>query len=216
MDTARQRRSPFFLSRRYLVAFAAAACFASAPRANATEITFDGLPAGPIGTTYVEKGYEFYDPSGLYSYGVGGTYSFDTSPGSTTLVQGGSTPFVYEPTRLTRADGGAFDFISGDFADWQNTNNNFQYQFVFDFADGSSISQVIMLDEEVGSQTLTFNYSNLSAVYWGNYVGTDPYELQWDNIRVNATPIPAALPLFVFAIGGLGFVASHRKQHGAA
>ena len=194
------------------------ATFASAPRAEATMITFDGLPAGFIGNTYVEQGYEFDNPfNGLNSWGVGGTHSFDKSPGSATLWQCGCAPFVYDPTTLTKVGGGPFNLLTGDFADGDNTNNNFSYQFIFNFADGTSLTRILRLDESVGKQTVQFHYANLLSVQWGNDPGNDPFTLQWDNIFVatgpiKTTPLPAALPLFVAAVGGLGFVGWRRRR----
>jgi hypothetical protein len=185
---------------------------AAGQKAQATEITFDGLTAGPIGTTYVEKGYQFFNPDGdLFTWGVGGANSFDQSAGSTTLAQ----PFDFTTTTMSRIGGGAFNFASADFADALNTDNNFTYQFVFNFVGGSSVTQIIMLDGDFGSQTLQFNYANLLSVSWGNDPGNDPFGLQWDNVKVSAvaqTPIPTALPLFISALGALLFVGWRRQN----
>src|SRR5882762_8649151 len=90
-----------------LAALAVMAVLATAAtqRAHATEITFDGLAAGGLGTTYVEKGYQFYNPNGdLFSWGVGGPNSFDHTPGSATIAQ----PYNFTTTTLTKVGGGAF------------------------------------------------------------------------------------------------------------
>jgi hypothetical protein len=195
------------------VCLAATLSFAAgSSSASATTITFDGLTAGPIGTTYVEKGYQFFNPDGdLFTWGVGGANSFDQSAGSTTLAQ----PFDFTTTTMSRIGGGAFNFASADFADALNTDNNFTYQFVFNFVGGSSVTQIIMLDGDFGSQTLQFNYANLLSVSWGNDPGNDPFGLQWDNVKVSAvaqTPIPAALPLFISALGALLFFGWRRQN----
>jgi len=42
--------------------------------------------------------------------------------------------------------------------------------------------------------------------------------LQWDNVKVSAvgqTPLPAALPFFVSALSGLGFVGWWRHRRAA-
>jgi len=192
--------------------------FAAARPATATVITFDGLAAGPIGTTYIEKGYQFYSaPGDLYSSGVGGADSFDTTPGSATLSSSSSTPHVYLPTTVTRVGGGAFNLLIADFADGGNTDNNFTYQFIFNFVGGASLTQVIMLDGNFGSQTIILNHSNLLSVQWGNDPGNDPFTLQWDNVKVEAVspvPLPAALPLFAAALGAVGIAGwCRRKRH---
>jgi hypothetical protein len=210
-DAFSQRRSAAATSGLRLLALAATAALALAATsgAEATEITFDGLVAGPIGTTYTEKGYRFFNPDGdLFSWGVGGTHSFDHTPGSATLSQ----PYDFTATTLTRVGGGAFDLFSADFSDTNDTDNNFTYQFVFDFVGGTSLTRIIMLDEDFGPQTLDFDYHNLLSVTWGNDPGNDPFGLQWDNVRVSATPLPPALPLFVSALGALCWAGWRRAR----
>jgi len=194
-----------------LLALAAATLLSlvTASAAQATVITFDGLAAGSIGTTYTEQGYKFFNPEGdLFSWGVGGTHSFDHTPGSATLSQ----PYDFNSTTLTRIGGGAFDFFSADFSDTNDTDNNFTYQFVFKFLDGTSLTRIIMLDEDFGPQKLTFDYHNLLSVTWGNDPGNDPFGLQWDNVRVSATPVPPALLLFASGLFGLGFLRWRRSR----
>jgi hypothetical protein len=184
-------------------------CLMTASAAEATVITFDGLAAGPIGTTYTEQGYKFFNPDGdLFSWGVGGTHSFDHTPGSATLSQ----PYDFTATTLTRVGGGAFDLFSVDFSDTNDTDNNFSYQFVFDFVGGTSLTRIILLDEDFGPQTLQFDYHNLLSVTWGNDPGNDPFGLQWDNVRVSATPLPPALLLFASGLVGLGFMGLRRSR----
>jgi len=200
------------------IAVLTVAALAGAPGAKATVITFDGLSAGPIGTTYTEQGYQFYNPeASLFSWGVGGFWSFDHSAGSATISDTPLDEFGYQPTVLTKVGGGAFNLLTGDFAPTNDAAFPFFYQFVFNFADGTSLTRIIHLDEARGAQHVHFLYSDLVSVEWGNDTAEDLAGLQWDNIFVTTgpiktTPLPAALPLFAAALGGLGFVGWRRKK----
>jgi hypothetical protein len=191
-----------------LAAISLVACVGSRA-ADATVLTFDNVPAGFVGTTYIEQGYKFFSPEGdLYGWGLGSPFSGDPSPTSSVLAYVND----FTSVTMTRVNGGAFNMDSIDLSFFNNEDNGFQYLFVFNFTDGTSISRFLGLDEEFGLETFHLGYHNLSSVTFGPDPGNDPFGLQWDNVRLSETPLPAALPLFASALGGLGFVGWRRKR----
>ena len=51
--------------------------------------------------------------------------------------------------------------------------------------------------------------------YFSGGAPTPPYLAGAGNVLVTATPIPAALPLFVSALGGLGYLGWRRRKAAA-
>ena len=187
---------------------------ASAGGASATTLTFDFTSAGAVGDTYTDQGFTFAgDGSQFISWGNGNSQTADTSGTSATLFLN-SWPGA---TTLTKVGGGAFHLNSLDFADVYDSGGAVPLTLTFNYSGGGSSSQNIMLDSVKGLETFSFNLPALVSVTW-----TPPaaccQTVQWDNVVLNAaqTPIPAALPLFASALGGLGVIGWRRKKLEAA
>jgi hypothetical protein len=57
---------------------------------------------------------------------------------------------------------------------------------------------------------------SLNTVVSFNHGSAPSYnDVSWNTVAVSATPIPAALPLFASALGGLGFIGWRRRRAAA-
>jgi hypothetical protein len=177
----------------------AAAVFACAQKADAVTLTFDGpedssasYPGGD--QLYVEKNFT------LDGYFLNDYRDFDTSPTSGSFIPG---VLQYMPNGL--------DKPSEPF-----------YLDQFDFGQSIEVAYYTTLSSTVPFPQVgyngpgsIFNFLTISVpltkvVFTGGFV---------DNIvvrPVNAptpTPLPAAFPLFVSALAGLGFIGWRRRRH---
>jgi hypothetical protein len=186
----------------------------SAGTAGATTLTFD-IPAGYY-APYTEGGFRFTNdgPLGhnnLGSWGPGAFTTADPSGTSATLYSN----YSYTTTTLTRAGGGSFDLSSIDFANVYNHDfYGVDFDMTFNFAAGGSTTEHLSL-LGIGLHTFGFALQPVSSVTWVVTASSEPW-LQWDNVVVepvgpSPTPIPATLPLFVSALGGLGLISWRRK-----
>jgi len=183
--------------------------------AQATNINFDCYANGAIGSSIDTDGYIFSSPEGapdkFFSDGDVGPNSADPSQNSATAqLNYGDTYF-----RLTSRNGAGFKLQSMDFADVYNTGEQTEFDMTFYYDAGGSSTEHYVLDDKVGLQTIDFSEAPVSQILW--QVTSFPHpSFQFDNVRVTediaATPIPAALPLFVSALGGLGFIGWRRGK----
>jgi hypothetical protein len=196
-------------------AVVAAGLLGAAGAANATTVTFgtnDGLVDNVyhLGPTYTEQGYKFSSAlNDLVTWGNG--FSEDPDPTSSVSMIG------YHPLdaiTLTRADGGVFDLTSIDFRGYRGPFNpgTGQLNFSWVLADGTAGSGSSFVQLTAWTTEL-LSLKGLKSFTWQ----PDSTDLNWtwaDNVVVSATPIPAALPLFMSALAGLGFLARRRKAAG--
>lgn len=166
---------------------------------NATTITFDGTPPGHL-QPYFEKGYKFDNGMILYL----GIMGREVAPGAL-------------PITMTQVGGGTFDLETIDFFIGQGE----MFRMQFTFAGGGPTLYADLTNTTLSSfQTFTFNFRDLLSISWigrSTNTGAGHSLLYWDNVKVSAapaavTPIPAALPLFVSALAGLGWVARRRRR----
>jgi hypothetical protein len=204
-----------------VLAVALALSFGACGAALADTITFDGLTAFTPYNPYVEKGFRFTnddttlpDPArALASWGVGNSFSADLSSTSATLFNNAEN----STTTLARVGGGAFDLTSIDFAYGVLGFSDTPFDVVFHYVGGTSFTLSTALDLTVaGLQSFVFDQHNLLSVTWQPTSTNGGGVLQWDNVNVTplaaTTPIPAALPLFVSALGMLGFAAWRKRR----
>ena len=195
----------------------ATASVLSAQHAQATNITFDLVYDG-YASPFEDQGYLFTSDAAIssiafVSWGSSGAYSSLTAgqpqpDGTATLAD----DYYSATTTLTKAGGGAFNLDSIDFADLYNSGAALNITFDFTSTSGSGVRSYT-LDSLAGLETVYFNLSDLLSISWS---GNSPSSaLQWDNVRVSsvaATPLPAALPLFLSAVAALGFAAKKRRE----
>ena len=114
--------------------------------------------------------------------------------------------FQGTPVSLFREDGLPFDFHSIDLEDGYNGGSSVTLNFTFDFDDGSSDTAQIILDTEVGLQTVLFDKLGVTKVTWtpvGNYA-------QFDNIEVTPVPEPQTYALMLAGLAFVGWVVRRR------
>ncbi|MGD2052778.1 MAG: VPLPA-CTERM sorting domain-containing protein [Gammaproteobacteria bacterium] len=190
---------------------------AAALPAGAAVIDFETLKhddggVNNIDSPYIEAGYIIQDPGveqggDNNAFAVYGTDNPNFS-GSTALYNRA----VNGVTSVSRQDGAAFNLFSIDLAE---LNGNVTYPSVLSvtfeglFTGGGVVTQTFQLDGDAfGAETFVFNgFNNLASVTW---MQETPFH-QFDNIVVNAVPVPAAAWLFASGFLGLAGVA-RRKQ----
>ena len=159
-----------------------------------------------LDSPYLEAGYSFVDEvTPNNTFGVYGTLNTNFS-GSTALFNRNTNGV----TRLTRQDGTAFNLFSIDLAELNGDvtpPEQLQVTFTGLFSGGGTIEQTFTLDGNAfGAETFFFtDFSNLASVSWAQET---PFH-QFDNVVVNAVPVPAAVWLFGSGLLGLiGFARS--------
>jgi hypothetical protein len=181
-------------------ALASAWTLFTASHSQATTLTFDFPALALFGPTYTEGGFILTNSNGTaeaFATFASTPDDADPSASSATLLPG----HFNSTTTLTAVGGAAFSLSTIDLADTFNQGFDQVIDFVFDRSDGTQLLSTVHLDTTPGLQTVPFGVSNVISVKW-----IEPgFGAQVDNIRVAATPIPAALPLFASALGGLGF-----------
>jgi hypothetical protein len=178
---------------------------------QATTLSFDFPTPAEFGPTYTAGGFILTNSIGTadaFATFSSGPSDADPSPTSGTILANRFN----STTTLTAVGGATFSLATIDFADTFNNGNGQVIDFVFDLSDGTQLFSTVMLDTTIGLQTVAFGVSNITSVKW-----IEPgFGAQFDNIHVEVTPIPAALPLFASALGGLGFAGWKRRRKTSA
>ena len=178
----------------------------AAPAAQATVVSFDDLPG--FGTVADGYGGITWDASWVY---------YDSSDG----VYNPSSP----PTRIyadynTLPGGSSFQGVSfffltdavfnGAFFAGYGTSYGLAAVFFELFSNGISVATSGSLDPNATPTFLASGYSGLidEVVVWGN---AGYYVMDDVTYNAAAVPVPAALPLMLLALGGLGVAARRRR-----
>ncbi len=177
--------------------------------AQAASMTFDNV-SGVFDEPYVEDGLAVICVTGcpgtnsqLFSFGAGDQYTADKSGTSSTLTNNWSGATL----AIQRAAGGTFDLISVDFADAYDSGAPYLITLGWD-GGGTTIT----LDNIPGLETITLNLLGITFFSWRTDTGPDRFA-QIDNVNaVSTVPIPAALPLLMSALAGMGFVGWRKRQ----
>jgi hypothetical protein len=185
-------------------------------KAQADTITFgtdstDGLH--DIGTTYTEQGYSFNSTTGDLAFWGDGRPEDPDPTTSVALINKHSLDTVI----MTRTGGGTFNLTSIDFQGYLGATTE---------GDGPVNLSWVHGDNTTGSGTVGVTHTawftdllslkDLKSFSWtpgGDLL--DPsraqvFSVYVDNVVVSATPIPPALPLFMSALGVLGFLKRRR------
>jgi len=186
---------------------------AATSSAQADTITF-GTYAGPdfygsLGPSYTEKGITFTNDIELSRWRDGLNFDSDPTP-STGLF----TNIQYTTTVMRKAGGGSFNLVSMQaddvyFEGWPNGALDYSYTL----SGGGSGTGSFLIDNVPGFSTLLLNLVGVTEFSF-----TPSVDLMWvqiDNVVVTGvaeTPLPAALPLFVAALAGLGLMAKRRRS----
>lgn len=187
---------------------------AAATPAAAAPIFFDDFESGVAGwtksTTYGGASDVATSSIGVVSGVASMEVAFDAPPGSLSRVS------VDASHNLNIATAGTYGL-----------------QFFANTVDcsGCLLEYTVSLDGTLLKQAATFGATQLVSLSLGNLGAglhtlalgvtsdvsfTGHFAARFDDVSVAATPIPAALPLFASALGGLGFVGWRRKQAGPA
>lgn len=158
-----------------LAVAAAATAFNCAEAATITagfdDLNFSGGATYGIGNSYSSQGINFYNPSGLYSYGSGSP----SYPGlGSFYAQATST------TTLNYNNGQAFNFSSAVFADrFNNTVSN--VTLVGNRVGGGTVNTTITLDGgSISNQTFSFpDFTNLLSLQ------VTGGAFQWNSVTIN-------------------------------
>jgi hypothetical protein len=187
------------------------AALLAAPAA-ATPITLTFEHASPNGD-YIPNGYGGLDWDQFIAFEVptsgtppGTGYEHGTISGSWVAF-----PFYGVPATISRSAG--FNLYDGYFTAAWRDDLSVEAQ---GFRNGLMVyDQFWMLDHDAPS-LLTFNFLDVDSVTFiatggvNAVLGGDGTNFAMDDLRVAQTPIPAALPLFATALGGLAFAARRR------
>jgi hypothetical protein len=176
--------------------------------AGAATLTFDIVGIPVTLASYSEGGFDFTaDPGPLLSWGTT-TDSADPSPTSSTI----SANNLSAKVKMVASGGAPFDLAGMDIADSFDLGFLDNVDFLFTFADTSTLASSVTLNNTPGLQHFDFNLANLISVEWTSTNGGPP---QIDNVVVSAVPavpIPPALPLFASAFASLGFFGWRRRK----
>lgn len=126
-------------------------------------------------------------------------------------------------TDMTITNGSAFSDISFDIADIDGGNDNQsgesnEENFVFSFLLNNVVVDTIVINSnDVSGNGQVSNVSYAGFFDEISIVGTTPggsRNIGWgiDNIRATEVPVPAALPLMLAGLGGLGFMARRKRK----
>jgi hypothetical protein len=190
--------------------------------AKAETITF-GTNAGAqniyqIGPTYTEQGYTFTAAAGKQLATSGNGQALDPDPTSSVTLVGNST---VEAITMTLSDHGTFNLKSIDFQGEPSPGANGKGNIILFWVDGNGIGGLdtfSVLSDSWSTDLLSL--TDLRSISWipggdinnPNFAINQNYFVWADNVVVSSTPIPAALPLFISALGVLGFAARRRRK----
>lgn len=184
-----------------ILSVASLALAGASAQANVT-LNFEGLchtrSITSAMSTYNEAGYQLHSSAfaawGMYNQNAAGTAALFTM-------------FENDMTTFSAVDGSAFTLQSMDLSEAFRNGAAAPVTFVGHRADGSTVTNSVMLDGNFGFETFTFSgFDNLSSVTWYQ---NEAYH-QFDNINVVASgvtpvvPIPGATMLGLVGLGLFG------------
>ena len=191
-----------------LVAAAMLAGFASL--ASADTINFDDLSDAPIA-----NGYHGLDWSNFWSFAPFSP-DYDGSGYESALTSG--TNVAYNSYGTPASISSAADFDLNSFVAAAAWNDGLSV-LISGYNNGVQIYSTVVSLVTGSASAVTLNWIGVDDVSFVSYGGTNPglngsgthFALDDLTISVAPVPLPAALPLFGFALAGMGFVARRRR-----
>lgn len=195
---------------KFAAAAAGLAAMIGAASAAPVTIDFDAFAGGTFGPgdSYSEDGYTFDIVSGTST-----AILFPGNGGKSFQYGANSATQVGDTVSITRDDSADFFFLSLD------------YRSFFNNAQSDEISLIGLLN---GVQVASFGNILSSTSAWTTFVnalagtvidelqlvGVDPnvQSLLLDNFVFAEVPLPAALPLFLAGLAGLGFAGKRKRK----
>jgi hypothetical protein len=164
---------------------------------------------------------------------VSGTFTFDTLNENRTSVSGsdaefdqGSASFTFHVSHPGKLDmtqtvsgdglirGGGDSSASGLEFSLHGSDADMIFNFITDHAGGPLLSLAGLPNSP--SALLAFLGGTPTAAYGRFYLNNFGGEIKFDLALAATTPIPAALPLFISALGGLGYAGWRRRKRSQA
>jgi hypothetical protein len=116
------------------------------------------------------------------------------------------------PASISRASG--FNLYDGYFTAAWNDGLSLE---VFGFRNGLQVYNTLLTINPFGPTLVSLGFTNVDLVQFVSSggvpggLGSSGTQFVIDNLRLTQTPIPAALPLFATALGGLAFAARRKR-----
>lgn len=185
--------------------FAFLANLAAAAGANAVTVTLDFTAPNQLIApgTYAEDGFI-----------VDGAGSPELSIISSSLVDEFFSPLSPDFFTITRSDGGLFSFISFDFSSEAHGQVSDEFQ-ILGFSGGMQVADY-GIHFSFLTTLVTIQTMNMTLVDELRIVSTREMQrgIHWDNFvfETSEIPLPAAFPLFIAGLAGLGVLGRRRRK----
>lgn len=172
-----------------------------------------------IGNTVIQNGFKFSSVGGVGNeLGVWKNEDSNHPSGgalNTSLLE----YYAGSETTMTEINSNPFQLNAINLASWGvGQNGSMNVTFTGTKSDSSTVQQIFLVSNSGGStpflQQFQFSseFADLISVSFiqGTYVGSSAY--QFNNIVVNAVPVPAAVWLFSSALLGIGLIGKRRAS----
>lgn len=179
------------------------------------QITFDGSPIQPPGTVYSVQQYTEsemrFTPLGV-SFGRAGGGIQQLPENGTAYLQAAFT----QALMFGRVDGGMFDFLSVDLAEYSTVvPNAVTVQFIGYYMDGSTITETRTTDGIIDGTGPLVDFQTFTFKGWTGLTRVEIPTAGWslDNVRVGGVPEPTSGVLFVVGGFTLWILRSRKNRH---
>jgi hypothetical protein len=176
-----------------------------------------------IGNTVMQNGFKFSSVGGAGNeLGVWKNEDSNHPDGgavNTSLLE----YYAGSETTMTEINGNPFQLNAISLASWGvGQNGSMNVTFIGTKSDSSTVQQTFLVSNSGGStpflQQFQFSseFTDVTSVSFiqGTYAGSSAY--QFNNIVVNAVPVPAAIWLFSSALVGIGLIGKRHNSSASA
>ena len=178
-------------------------------------VTFDGPPAVAVGSAvsvsnYQELGFNFQSINAGGSVGrVGSSPRYFRPDNGTAYLQAAFT----QSLMFSRLDGGTFDFISVDLAEYSTVvPDAVTVQFIGYFAGGGTITTTLTTDGIIDGTGPLADFQTFYFQGWNDLIRVEIPTYGWslDNVVVGGVPEPSTFALVLLG-GGLFWLARRKR-----